>query len=186
MRIDLTEPVGKPEWPEGIRVRSFDLATDLELFAAAHQEAFRDHWGHVEQPLETHMEELHREFISWEESFRPDLWFLAMDGSELAGATGIYPHLGGDCTRGYLYHVLVRRSWRGRGLARALLWNSFSELRKRDIGTCELHVDSHNFTGADRLYASVGMRPIRISNTYEKELRPGEDTMTRTQPDGHE
>ena len=186
MRIDLDADIEKPVWPAGIRIQRFDLERDLGRFAAAHQEAFRDHWGHVEQPLEAHTEELRREFASWEEDFRPELWFLAMDGGALAGATGIYPHLGGDFARSYVYHVFVRRPWRGKGLAKALLRHAFRELQERDYRTCELHVDSDNFTGADRLYEAVGMRAARITNLYEKELRPGRDRLTRSLSDTEE
>ncbi len=185
MRIGLDAPIEEPSWPDGIRLRAFDLERDFVRFAAAHQEAFRDHWGHVEQPLAAHTEELRREFASWEESFQADLWFLAMDGDALAGATGIYPHLGGDYTRGYTYHVFVRRPWRGKGLAKALLRHSFRVLQERGYGTCELHVDSENFTGANQLYESVGMCAVRISNLYERELRFGRDSVTRA-PSGTE
>ena len=183
MRIGLDAPIEKPAWPKGIRIQSFDLQRHLLRFAAAHQEAFRDHWGHVEQPLEAHAEELRREFTSWDDSFRSDLWFLAMDGSELAGATGIYPHIGGDYRRAYIYHVFVRRRWRGKGLAKALLRRAFREAVDRGYGSCELHVDSENFTGAGRLYEAVGMRAVRVTNLYEKQLRPGRDTVTRSLPD---
>lgn len=183
MRIGLDAPIEAPAWPEGIGIQPFDLKKDLGRFAAAHQEAFRDHWGHIEQSLEAHAEELRREFTSWEENFRPDLWFLAMDGDELASATGVYPHLGGDFTRGYIYHVFVRRRWRGRGLAKALLRRAFRELQGRGYASCELHVDSDNFAGANRIYEAVGMRAVRIANLYEKELRPGRDPMTRSLSD---
>jgi len=183
MRIELGPGIEEPVWPEGIRVQPFDLEKDLGRFAAAHQEAFRDHWGHVEQPLNAYTEELRREFASREENFRSELWFLAMDGDELAGATGIYPHLGGDFTRGYIYHVFVRRPWRGRGMAKALLRHAFRESKRRGYASCELHVDSDNLTGAHRLYEAVGMRAVRITNLYETELRPGRDPLTRSLSD---
>ena len=43
----------------------------------------------------------------------------------------------------------------------------------------ELETDSENLTGALRLYTKVGMRVIRQTYVYEKELRPGVDLATR-------
>jgi ribosomal protein S18 acetylase RimI-like enzyme len=57
----------------------------------------------------------------------------------------------------YVDEVSVRRRWRGRGLARALLLELFTELRRRGVLRVHLHVDSANPTGAMRLYGSVGM-----------------------------
>jgi hypothetical protein len=41
-------------------------------------------------------------------------------------------------------------------------------------------VDAQNLTGALRVYESVGMRPVRQFNTFEKELRAGKDLSTQS------
>jgi hypothetical protein len=40
-------------------------------------------------------------------------------------------------------------------------------------------MDSENLTGALRVYEGAGMRAVRQSVFYEKELRPGTDLATR-------
>jgi GNAT superfamily N-acetyltransferase len=59
----------------------------------------------------------------------------------------------GDC--GYVDQLAVRRDQRGRGLARALLVDSFAEARRHGATRSELSTDSR--TGALGLYEKVGM-----------------------------
>ncbi len=59
-----------------------------------------------------------------------------------------------DC--GYISRLAVRRDQRGRGLARALLVDSFALARARGASRCELSTDSR--TGALGLYERVGMQ----------------------------
>ena len=51
----------------------------------------------------------------------------------------------------------MRRPWRGRGLARALLLTALEEFRRRGLPAAYLGVDTLNPTGALHLYTSVGM-----------------------------
>jgi ribosomal protein S18 acetylase RimI-like enzyme len=65
----------------------------------------------------------------------------------------------------------VRRPWRRRGLARALLVRSFAVLKKRGMAEAALGVDTNNPNGALRLYESVGFRSVKRYATYRKSLR---------------
>lgn len=167
--------------PEGISLQPFVLERDLERVVAADQEAFRDHWGHVEQPF---AEELRRwrDWIKREgDDFDPTLWFTAIDETcgEIAGYVVCDPHIAGDRTRGYINGLAVRAPWRRRGLGRALLQQAFAALRQRGCASVELDMDSENLTGASRLYKRAGMHPVSQEYAYEKELRPGKDLVTR-------
>jgi len=56
MRIDLDDEIPPPAWPDGISMRPAAIDRDLPEMAAASREAFRDHWGFVDEPLEQVLE----------------------------------------------------------------------------------------------------------------------------------
>ena len=103
-------------------------------------------------------------------AFDADLWFLAEDGSELAGILIARPERGGDDTLGWISVLGVRRPWRRRGLGRALLLHAFGELRRRGKLRAGLGVDGASPTGAVRLYENAGMRVVRRNDHWEKDL----------------
>ncbi len=167
MAIELQEPPAEPQWPAGIQVRTMAPGMEHAVYEAD-EEAFKDHWGH--RPLSF---ELWSYWATQREDFDPSLWFLAMDGDEIAGFS--------LCSivseeMGAWVHVLgVRRSWRRKGIAMALLQRSFAEFYKRGQRAAYLTVDSQNLTGATRLYERAGMHVIRQRDRYEKELRAGKE-----------
>jgi mycothiol synthase len=166
------EAMTTPEWPDGIQVRVLDPDTDLESYALAHGEAFRDHWGHAKLSPEQLIRKKRSEFRGWGDWFMPELWFLAVDGDEIAGGVGSFLNHGGDPARSYLYNVFVRRAWRNRGIATSLLRHSFQAVHERGACSAELHVDSENLTWALQLYRGVGMKPLWHQHLYEKVLPP--------------
>ena len=175
MRIEFGEqPVEAPDGPDGIDVRPIDPDADLEPYALAYGEAFRDHWGHTERAPEELIRRKQGEFRSWGDEFIPELWLLALDGEEIVGSVGNFLNYGGDPTRSYLYNVFVRRAWRNRGIATALLRRAFEVVHERGARSSELHVDSENLTGALQLYRGVGMEPVWHQHLYEKVLPPVE------------
>jgi len=184
MRIDFADaPVSpKPVWPEGIELRPFHQEQDLERLITACREAFRDHWGYVEQPFEQDLTRRREWIRSLGKDFDPSLWFMAVDqaSGEIAGFCLCDRQISGDHTRGYVASFGVRDSYRRQGLGLALLHHSFAELRRRGRTAVELDMDSENLTGALRLYTRAGMRPIRQIYTFEKELRPGTDLVRRS------
>ena len=178
----LTTMEGPPPssiWPEGIHVRTADLAVDLVAIAAAEREAFRDHWGFVERPVEEELEQW-RHWVENDPDIIPALWFLAIDGDEIAGMSLCYPKTDDDPEIGYIGDLSVRRRWRCKGLGLALLHHSFGEFYARGIRKVALHADSENLTGATRLYERAGMRVDRCYNEYRKVLRPGIDLSTQS------
>jgi GNAT superfamily N-acetyltransferase len=178
MLIELDEPPPEPQWPEGIRVRTFVPGEDDVAMAAAVRDAFRDHWGDVERPLEEELKEW-RHWMENSTDFDPSLWFLAVDGDEIAGVSLCWPVSPEDRDRAGVEVLGVRRPWRKRGIALALLRHSFSELRHRGKTSVKLGVDSHSLTGATRVYERAGMSVSMEIRSYEKELRPGVDLSTQ-------
>ncbi len=61
----------------------------------------------------------------------------------------------------------VRRAYRRKGLARALLLSSLGVIKQAGMNTAELSVDSENPLGANELYASVGFKPRKTSIVYQ-------------------
>jgi mycothiol synthase len=102
--------------------------------------------------------------------FDPTLWFLAWDGDELAGFALDYPELEADTELGHVNWLGVRKPWRRRGLAEALLRRSFAELHARGKPRVGLGVDAQNVTGALRVYERVGMQATRRYGIWQKDL----------------
>jgi len=166
MEIELgVEAPLEPVIPDGIELRPYRHPEDEQRVYEAQQEAFLDHWDFHPQTLENW-----REFNVKARNFEPDLWLVAWDGDDVAGASLNYPERSGDPGHGWVGTLGVRRDWRRRGLGEALLRRSFALLHARGQRKVRLGVDAENLTGATRLYERVGMRVLRQSNTWERTL----------------
>ncbi len=161
MAIEMREQPAAPQWPTGIRVRSFVPGQDDRIVHAAREEAFEDHWNHHPFPFE----EWQRTRVHVE-GFDPSLWLLALDGEEVAAVILCRHRPDG----GWVGSLGVRRQWRQRGLGMALLLHAFGEFYRRGTQTVALSVDAQNPTGATRLYERAGMHVIRHYLVYAKEI----------------
>lgn len=165
MQIQFDAPPAQPEWPQGIEVRTYDHARDARPLFDAIDEAFQDHWGHLPMEYDDWISRIDRD------DFDPTLWFLATEGEEIVGmslASLMIPD------GGWIRSVGMRRQWRQRGIARALLLHTFGELWRRGRRWVALGVDAESLTGATRLYESVGMRVRERHAQVRKVLRSGE------------
>ncbi|MFQ6102209.1 MAG: GNAT family N-acetyltransferase [Anaerolineae bacterium] len=179
MVIEMNGLPPEPIVPAGLTIRTFARERDARAVVQAVREAFQDHWGYVEQPFE----EEYQEWVHWMDNdprYDPSLWFLAVDGEEIAGLSLCCPRTVEDPEMGWVDALGVRRPWRRRGLALALLHHSFGELYRRGKRKVGLGVDAQSLTGATRLYKKAGMHVDRRYDTYENELRPGEDLSTQS------
>lgn len=174
MVIDLDSSPITPVWPEGIQVVTYAEAGDLMAVFRAIHDAFRDHWGFVEQPEEEEFKHF-QHWVETDEEFDPTLWFLAMDGDEISGASLCRASSYDDPDMGWVSNLGVRRAWRRQGLALALLHHSFAVLQQHGRLRVGLGVDAANLTGATKLYEKAGMHVARQSDAYEKVLRAGHD-----------
>lgn len=179
MRIDLGDDVPPPAWPDGVSLRTSDVERDLPGIVALYQEAWRDHWGYIEEPFEQVLVQWREGVERDGERFDPTLWFLATAGDDIIGISLCASHIGGDATRGYVQGLGVHPQWRKHGAALALLRHTFREFRRRGYVAVELDMDSQNLTGALRVYERAGMRAVRQSVIYERILRDGRDLATR-------
>ncbi len=179
MEVVLDGQIRVPQWPEGISLRTFDPESDLLPVVNAIRDEFKDHWGFFDTPLEQELE-LWNHWTTEDNEFDPTLWFLAMDGEEIAGTALCWPKNAEDPEMGWVDVLGVGRPWRRRGLAVALLDNAFAEFAKRGKSKVGLGVDATSLTGANRVYERAGMHPARQTDIYEKELRPGVDLRRQT------
>lgn len=137
--------------PDGVELVPPTAAHEAAVLAA-HNDAFRDHWGSGPLSPETWHD-------SWTgRSARPDVSTLAVspEGEVLAYV------LCSEWVDRQLYVDLVGtvRAARGRGLARAALLRTIDAAgRSGAYDVVELGVDSENPSGATRLYESVGFVP---------------------------
>ncbi len=179
MKTELTTTPPTPVWPAGLSLRTMRPGHDEEALYRATVDSFRDHWGFVEVPFE-------EGFELWQHSWQsksdhdPTLFFLVVrqaerPAEEIVGYAMCDPQITDDPEMAWIRSLGVRRPWRRRGVALALLRHAFGEFHRRGIYKVGLGVDADNLTGALRLYERAGMYPIRQYNTYQKELRPGRD-----------
>jgi mycothiol synthase len=164
MDLRLDGPIEEPTFPGEIEVRTFDRDRDARALHAAIGEAFAEHWGFAT-----------RSYEDWERhrlddpEFDPSLWYLALDGAEIAGFM-----LGGiEPDRGWVHSLGVRKPWRSRGIAKGLLRVAFRMFAERGLPDVSLDVDAANQTGATELYRGVGMHVARYYDVYELTLRAG-------------
>ena len=179
MRVDFPETIPEPEWAEGITVRSFDPDKDLEAMVHAVRDAFRDHWGHVDTPFDEELASW-KQWIEDSKNVDPNLWFLAMDGKEIVGMSLCKETYTPSPEIGWINVLGVRRPWRRRGIALALLHHTYHALRAKGKTGAGLGVDATSLTGANRVYERAGMRPEIRDDAFEKELRSGVDLTLRS------
>ena len=180
MVIDLDSPPPKPQIPEGIEIRTLVVDRDEWKLSKAIIEAFRDHWGYIERPMEDeHGRWMH--MVRYNDDFDPSLCFLAWDGDQIAGASLCWTKSHDDADMGWVDELAVRKPWRKHGLGLALLHHSFGVFYQREKLRVGLGVDAQNLTSALRLYEKAGMHsdPNRQYISYEKELRSGVDLRTQ-------
>lgn len=176
MGIDLNQSPPLPSLPQGLIIEPIQLENEFTDAVLAMEEAFKDHWGHVERPIEEILEE-RKHFLYNDEDFDPSLWYLAKEGDQIAGACRCANKTNEDPEMGWVNQLCVGKAWRQRGLGTALLLTAFNEFHRRGKARAGLVVDASSLTNATRLYEKAGMHVTLQYDTYEKVLRPGEDLM---------
>src|SRR5690606_8457884 len=127
----------------------------------AHNDAFRDHRNFSPIPADAW------EHWSRSSQLRPGQCQVVMEGDRVLAYV-----VAGEHEAGVIHVELVgtRREARGRGLGREVLVAGLRTARDAGYRVSELEVDSTSPTGADRLYASVGYRPVRVISRYVRDV----------------
>ncbi len=155
--------------PEGLEVRRVQSKDYRTVWEAA-KEAFRDEWEHSEDDWSDD------QFERWQKEpiFQPELWQVAWDGDEVAGMVLTFVDRKENeeygRQRGYTEGICVRRPWRRRGLARALIARSLDVLKNQGMTEAALGVDAENPNGALRLYQSLGFSKVKSGAVYRKAM----------------
>jgi mycothiol synthase len=163
----LADPIPDRPLPDGLEVRPV-VESDHRRIWDADSEAFRDHYAPLERTEE--------DYLGWFSSPNLDtsLWRVAWAGGEIAGSVWIliWPeeNVRVGVKRGWLEHISVRRTWRRRGLASALIVDSMRMLREQGLTEAALGVDAENLSGALHLYESLGFRRHRTGISYRKAI----------------
>jgi len=112
--------------------------------------AFMDHYDFHPEPFEVFREN----FVDETTDFGQ--WRLAFDGDRCVGLC-LGSRRYAAHRLGYVASLAVLREYRGRGIARFLLYDAFARDASLGWTGTSLHCDATNPTGATALYESVGM-----------------------------
>jgi GNAT superfamily N-acetyltransferase len=153
--------------PDGVQfrpAREEDLRVHFDLEVAV----FRDHWGAIDGSDAS--------FERMRADPRRDigLWVAAWHGDQLVGQSlnRINAIANAELGRkqGWVNSVGVRRDWRRRGIARALVAESLRVLRDAGMTSAALGVDADNPHGALGVYEACGFVVARRGRVYRKPL----------------
>ncbi len=169
--VEMIRPIASPlpdaPMPHGLQVRPVEPGQVRAVWEAMY-EARRDHWDYV-PPTE-------QDFDRWTKDhlFVPHLWKVAWEGDQIAGMVlnrvDEAQNEQYGRRRGFTQGVFVRRPWRRRGLARALLVQSIWMFRDMGMEETALGVDTQNPSGAFQLYESVGYRQALCLTFLDKPM----------------
>jgi GNAT superfamily N-acetyltransferase len=170
--IEMVRPTSLPlaayPLPQGVEIRPVDEEHLRQIFEAEN-EATHDHWGHIEYGDE--------QYLAWLDDRRcqPHIWKVAWEGKEICGMVRSYVDELENQTeqrlRGYTEFISVRRPWRRKGLAKALLAESIRMFRDMGMQETALGVDTENPSSALALYHNMGYTENR-DKTYLVVTKP--------------
>ncbi|MDA3806018.1 MULTISPECIES: GNAT family N-acetyltransferase [Clavibacter] len=171
MHRDLAEELPDVAAPEGLRLVPVTPEWS-ERTRLAKNEVFRDHWG--SEPVSVERWEAYASLPT----ARHDLSVIAVTGDgEDAVVAGfalaeVYPDNwdAAGYSSAYIALVGVRREFRGRRLAQALLSTALAGFRAEGLQRAVLDVDSDSPTGALGLYEHLGFTEASRSAVYEREV----------------
>ena len=175
----LADPIPDFPVPSPLEIRPA-RPEHLRAIWEAEREAFQDAWGYSPWP-----EENYQRFLRFPH-YDPSLWRVAWDGDQVAGMVLSYVNADENVafgrSRGYTEDIAVRRPWRRRGLASALLVDSLRALQACRLAEAALGVDAENSNHALALYERLGFRIASEWITFRRPWPAGEPTSTL--PDG--
>ena len=161
MAIELDGPPSLVDVPAGF---TLDVPTreDAQSFHGALTEAFEDHWESHPLPFDEWWQRR-----TADPDFDLSWWFVVREGDETVAVMRNVPARNGGV---YVAALGVRRRWRGRGLAKALLAHIFARSYEAGFRRITLGVDATSPTGATALYRSVGMTTELETAAWERRL----------------
>ena len=156
--FDESPPEHRP--PGGISIRTYEAGDAHDAYRLI-DDAFGEWEGRDSMPFEEWAT-----FVIEHQAFAPELSRLAFEGEELVGATLAFDYA--KSGEGWVQQVATKATHRHRGIARALLSETFRAFYDRGKARCGLSTESR--TGALALYERVGMQVRRSYTKYAKPL----------------
>ena len=157
----ISRPPEGPAWIWALIVHK------LYSIREALNESFRDHWS-----FEPVTEKDWQMFFIGRSTFRPDMTFLAVEGDQVMGLCFCnVNHESNErqgIKEGWIDDVAVRRPWRKRGVASALMCQTMRAFKADGLDYATLTVDTENPTGALGLYERLGFVAIKRTVTFDK------------------
>lgn len=163
MAIELDAAPPAVRLPDGFTLETATVE-GAARFHATIGEAFQDHWEFHPVPFDEWWSRR-----SGDPDFDISWWFVVREGEETVAAIRNVPARNGGV---YVATLGVRRAWRGRGLAKALLQQTFARSVEAGFRRVTLGVDATSATGATDLYRGVGMTTELETAAWERRL-PG-------------
>jgi len=155
MRRPDLESIPDLRLPKGIEMRPATRESFRKVWDAA-REAIMDERSYSE---ERWGEDAYRRLLDYP-SMRPELWRVAWSGDEVIGGVGVMvseeENEAFGRKRGWAEPVFVRRPWRRRGIASALLADALRTIKDLGMEEAGLNVDTDNPSGALRIYKKMG------------------------------
>jgi GNAT superfamily N-acetyltransferase len=151
--------------PDGVEFRPVE-ESHLRAIWGANVEAFRDHWNYIARAESAFEAWAHAPF------WKKELSAIAWDGDECVGTVLAQvseeeiQKLGRR--RIWTESIAVRRPWRKRGVARAMMAECLRLGRDAGYVEAALGVDAENLTGALRIYEAMGYRVTKQGTTFRK------------------
>jgi len=153
--------------PEGIEVRPVK---------PEHHRAIIDAWNEACKDMRGQIPISDEDFEGFQESqiFDPSLWQIAWYRDQVVGTTMNFINRQANeevgRRRGRVEAISVRRPWRGKGIAKALIARSLKLLKSRGMTEAALGVDAENPSGALKLYQKMGFQIVKRGGIYRKQL----------------
>lgn len=164
LRIDLDDEPAPPTLPDDLTIRDWRPGEDDRQIWRVIEDAFSEWPGRDE---ETPFEDWKASIVD-HDAVRPDTTPVVVDGDRIVGVAIGMDYSSENSNEGWVQQLAVNEGYRGRGLGRALLQESFRRFKAMGWDRAGLATDSR--TGALSLYEHVGMRVDRSFTRWVKEL----------------
>ena len=156
--------------PDGLSIRAA-LPEHYRAIWNVVEETFQDCWG-----CAAFTEEFYQAWLANKAHFQPHLWQIAWDDNtnQIIGHVLTFidkaENEQNKRRRGYTEFIGVCRSWRKRGVARALISRSLQVQKADGMTESALGVDTESSSGANRLYEQCGFKAIKRNIIFSKPL----------------
>jgi ribosomal protein S18 acetylase RimI-like enzyme len=179
------------QWGSTMTCSNLQMALDVPLpvgleVRPVRPDNYRQVWDAMWEAFNADADYVHpteNDFVHWQQSsqFQPDLWQVAWDHDFTSGAGVVAGMVLNYITRditgtgpgtAWTEDICVRRPWRRRGLARALLARSVRMFREMGFSQTSLGVDLNNPHGARQLYESMGYQLVSVLTVYQRPVDP--------------